>query len=74
MFLKCYLVVVFQIAEVFEPFLRSYLEKYKYQTVTTHEWREYLEEYFHDKVKYSHFILEKNDELNERGRTNGGNL
>lgn len=35
--------------EVFEPFLRKYLEKYQYQTVTTTEWKEYLEEYFHDK-------------------------
>lgn len=39
--------------DVFEPFLRSYLEKFKYQTVRTKEWRHYLEEYFHDKVQYS---------------------
>lgn len=33
----------------FEPFLRSYLKKFQYETVTTKEWRHYLEEYFHDK-------------------------
>ena len=38
------------IADVFEPFLRSYLKKFQYETVTTKEWRHYLEEYFHDKV------------------------
>ena len=38
------------LAEVFEPFLRSYLETYQYQTVTTSEWKSYLEGYFHDKV------------------------
>lgn len=35
--------------EVFEPFLKKYLEKYQYQTVTTDDWKECLEEYFHDK-------------------------
>ena len=38
------------IADVFEPFLRSYLEKFQHQTVTSKEWKHYLEEYFHDKV------------------------
>ena len=38
------------IADVFEPFLRSYLEKFQHQTVTTKEWKHYLEQYFHDKV------------------------
>lgn len=35
---------------VFEPFLKKYLEKYQYQTVTTDDWKECLEEHFHDKV------------------------
>ena len=61
-----YQIVAFDFAEVFEPFLRSYLEKYQYQTVTTAEWREYLEEYFHDKVKCSHFDLEEEKENKEK--------
>ncbi|KAJ7352909.1 Leukotriene A-4 hydrolase [Desmophyllum pertusum] len=35
--------------DVFEPFLKSYLKKFQHQTVTTKEWIEYLEQYFHDK-------------------------
>ncbi|XP_015767938.1 PREDICTED: leukotriene A-4 hydrolase-like, partial [Acropora digitifera] len=49
---SCFLYYLEQILggpEVFEPFLRSYLETYQYQTVTTSEWKSYLEGYFHDK-------------------------
>lgn len=35
--------------EVFEPFLKKYLENFKYKTVNTKEWRHFLEEYFQDK-------------------------
>ena len=47
------IIVVFftLIADVFEPFLKSYLKKFQYETVTIKEWRHYLEEYFHDKVR-----------------------
>lgn len=49
---SCFLYYLEQILggpEVFEPFLRSYLETYQNQTVTTSEWKSYLEGYFHDK-------------------------
>lgn len=35
--------------EVFDKFLRSYIEKYKYKSVDTSQWKEYLYEYFKDK-------------------------
>ncbi|XP_076329349.1 leukotriene A-4 hydrolase isoform X2 [Tachypleus tridentatus] len=34
--------------EIFEPFLRAYLEKYKYKSLDTDEWKEFLYEYFKD--------------------------
>ena len=52
-----FLIHRFIVAGVFEPFLKKYLEKYQYQTVTTDDWKECLEEYFHDKVM-TKFILE----------------
>lgn len=45
-----FLIHCFIVAGVFEPFLKKYLEKYQYQTVTTDDWKECLEEHFHDKV------------------------
>lgn len=35
--------------EVFDKFLHSYIEKYKYKSVDTAQWKEYLYEYFKDK-------------------------
>lgn len=35
--------------EVFEPFLKKYLEHFKFKTVNTKDWKHFLEEYFHDK-------------------------
>lgn len=52
-----FLIHWFIVTEVFEPFLKKYLEKYQYQTVTTDDWKECLEEYFHDKVM-TKFLLE----------------
>ncbi|XP_046747332.1 leukotriene A-4 hydrolase [Diprion similis] len=36
--------------EVFEPFLRSYLHKYQYKSIVTSTWKDYLYDYFKDKV------------------------
>ena len=36
---------------MFEPFLKKYLEHFKYKTVNTKDWKHFLEEYFHDKVE-----------------------
>jgi len=34
--------------DVFEPFLRSYIETFKYKSVTTDEWKDFLFQYFND--------------------------
>ncbi|XP_046491533.1 leukotriene A-4 hydrolase [Neodiprion pinetum] len=36
--------------EVFEPFLKSYLNTYKYKSIVTLTWKGYLYDYFKDKV------------------------
>ncbi|XP_022235060.1 leukotriene A-4 hydrolase-like [Limulus polyphemus] len=36
--------------EIFEPFLRAYLEKYKYKSLDTDEWKDFLYEYFKDQT------------------------
>lgn len=35
--------------DVFNPFLKSYIEKFKYKSVDTWQWKEYLLQYFKDK-------------------------
>jgi leukotriene-A4 hydrolase len=35
--------------EVFEPFLRSYLDKFKYKSLVTQDFKQYLYEYFNEK-------------------------
>ncbi|XP_014474504.1 PREDICTED: leukotriene A-4 hydrolase [Dinoponera quadriceps] len=37
--------------EVFEPFLKSYLDMYKYKSIKTDTWKDYLYHYFPDKVE-----------------------
>lgn len=37
--------------EVFEPFLRSYLDVFKYKSLTTAQWKDYLYKYFSDKTE-----------------------
>lgn len=37
--------------EVFEPFLKSYLDTYKYKSIKTDTWKNYLYQYFSDKVE-----------------------
>ncbi|KAJ8686739.1 hypothetical protein QAD02_022533 [Eretmocerus hayati] len=37
--------------DVFEPFLRDYLETYKYKSLNTLQWKDYLFEYFPDKLE-----------------------
>ena len=39
-------------AEVFEPFLKEYIQKYQYKSLNTDEWKEYLYSYFSGKVYY----------------------
>lgn len=40
--------------QVFEPFLKAYLDKYKYQSIVTSTWKDYLYEYFPGKVEVNH--------------------
>ena len=37
-------------AEIFEPFLRAYIEKFKFKSITTSDWKTFLYEFFNDKV------------------------
>ncbi|EFN66270.1 Leukotriene A-4 hydrolase [Camponotus floridanus] len=37
--------------EVFEPFLKSYLNTYKYKSIKTDIWKDYLYQYFSEEVK-----------------------
>ncbi|KAL3847158.1 hypothetical protein ACJMK2_018086, partial [Sinanodonta woodiana] len=36
--------------EVFEPFLRAYIEKFKYQSLDTNTWKDFLYSYFHSEI------------------------
>ena len=36
--------------DVFEPFLRAYIDKFKYKSITTDDWKAFLYEFFNDKV------------------------
>ena len=35
---------------VFEPFLKAYIERFKYKSITTDDWKAFLYEFFNDKV------------------------
>lgn len=37
--------------EVFEPYLKSYLKTFKYKSLNTAQWKEYLYSYFSDKTE-----------------------
>ena len=38
------------LSEVFEPFLKAYIDKFKYMSITTDDWKSFLYEFFSDKV------------------------
>lgn len=38
-------------SDVFEPFLKSYLNKYEYKSIVTDNWKEYLYKYFPNKTE-----------------------
>lgn len=42
---------------VFKPFLKSYLDKYAFQSITTDVWMKYLYHYFSDKIEVTHFFI-----------------
>jgi len=37
-------------ADVFEPFLKAYVEEFKYKSINTDDWKQFLYKFFHDKV------------------------
>lgn len=50
--------------EVFEPFLKSYLDTYKYKSIKTDTWKNYLYQYFSDKVEVTCFFIRISRNLN----------
>jgi len=36
--------------DVFEPFLKAYVEEFKYKSINTDDWKQFLYKFFHDKV------------------------
>lgn len=38
--------MLFLIAAQFEPFLKAYLDKYKYKSIVTDDFRDFLNQYF----------------------------
>lgn len=44
------IVIIVVLPGQFEPYLKSYIEKFKYKTVTTDQWKEHFLKYFHEKV------------------------
>ncbi len=38
------------VSEVFEPFLKAYIDKFKYKSITTADWKAFLYEFFANKV------------------------
>lgn len=45
-----YLEDLFGGAEIFEPFLRSYLNKFKYQSILTKDFQKFVYDYFNEKI------------------------
>lgn len=45
-----YLEDLFGGPSVFEPFLKSYLNKFKYESILTKDFQKYVYEYFNDKI------------------------
>lgn len=48
--LKGFLILACIISEVFEGFLKAYIEQFKYKSITTDDWKEFLYDYFKSKV------------------------
>jgi len=38
------------IVEVFEPFLKAYVDEFKFKSVTTDDWKKFLYQFFDDRV------------------------
>ena len=42
----------FHFVEVFEPFLKAYIEEFKFKSINTNQWKKFLFSYFQDQVSY----------------------
>lgn len=53
--------------DIFEPFLRKYLDKFKYQSVLTKDFQKFFYEYFNEKVPHKLEEIDWNTWLNLEG-------
>jgi len=53
MYAMCIIVAV----DVFEPFLKAYVDEFKYKSVTTDDWKQFLYKFFDDKVICHFYFL-----------------
>ena len=51
-----YNVCIINVVDVFEPFLKAYVEEFKFRSVTTDDWKQFLYKYFDDKVNSSVYL------------------
>jgi len=42
--------------DVFEPFLKAYVNEFKFKSVTTDDWKQFLYKFFDDKVNSAMFV------------------
>jgi len=45
-----YITFIAEFADVFEPFLKAYVNEFKFKSVTTDDWKQFLYKFFDDKV------------------------
>jgi len=48
---------VIDVVDVFEPFLKAYVEEFKFKSITTDDWKQFLYKFFDDKVNFAMFLL-----------------
>jgi len=48
-----YDVWIVDVVDVFEPFLKAYVEEFKYKSINTDDWKQFLYKFFHDKVYFT---------------------
>ena len=52
-----FLLILFFLLEVFLGFLKAYVKKFSYQSVTTDDWKSFLYSHFKDKVSFKFFLF-----------------
>lgn len=46
----------FLLLELFLGFLKAYVEKFSYKSITTDDWKDFLYSYFKDKVRFKNLF------------------